>query len=519
MNRNFGQDATLDVNRTLVAFDQNAIRAALGAQDYLVSATLELTLTNNKQRTRQAARTVDAHRLTRNWTEAGATWNCAVDSNTGNNKADCSGATKWSMGLPPHPFVVPATAQATIAPVQTGTVSFDVTADVRGFLSGSLDNHGWMLRSGALAVFAEAAEFTSRESATAPRLLLTVRRCSPTICNDGNACTADVCDSQALCLNVTAPDGTICNDGNACTQSDTCQAGACTGANPVVCSALDQCHVAGACNPATGQCSHPAAANGTSCNDSNACTQSDSCQAGACIGANPVVCSALDQCHVAGACDPGTGQCSNPAATDGTSCSDGNMCSAGDQCLAGVCQAGGTDICAAPPVVINEIESSGGVPGDWVELFNKGAAPVDLSGFIFKDGDDTHVYTIPAGTTIAAGGYLVLEEAQFGFGLGTPDAVRLFMPNGTDLVDSHSWTPHATPTTYGRCPNATGGFIITSSVTKGAANDCSVRRWWSTRSSRAAACPATGSSCSTRARPRSTCPASCSATTTTPTPT
>ena len=66
----------------------------------------------------------------------------------------------------------------------------------------------------------------------------------------------------------------------------------------------------------------------------------------------------------------------------------------------------------------------------------------------------------------------MLEEGQFGFGLGTPDAVRLFMPNGTDLVDSHSWTPHATPTSYGRCPNATGGFIITSSVTKGAANDC-----------------------------------------------
>ncbi len=236
MNRNFGQDATLDVNRTLVAFHQNAIRAALGAQDYLVSATLELTLTSNAKRTRQGARTVDAHRLTRNWTEAGATWNCAVDSNTGNNKADCSGATAWSMGLPPHPFVVPATAQATIAPVQTGTVSFDVTADVRGFLSGSLDNHGWMLRSG-LAVFAESADFTSRESATAPRLRLTVRRCSPAICNDGNACTADVCDSQALCLNVTAPDGTICNDGNACTQSDTCQAGACTGARPVVCGA------------------------------------------------------------------------------------------------------------------------------------------------------------------------------------------------------------------------------------------------------------------------------------------
>ena len=46
-------------------------------------------------------------------------------------------------------------------------------------------------------------------------------------------------------------DGTSCNDANACTQTDTCQAGVCTGANPVVCSALDQCHAVGACDPVT----------------------------------------------------------------------------------------------------------------------------------------------------------------------------------------------------------------------------------------------------------------------------
>mgnify|MGYP007099124517 CR=1 FL=1 len=63
-----------------------------------------------------------------------------------------------------------------------------------------------------------------------------------------------------------------CNDGNACTQSDTCEAGACTGANPVVCSALDQCHDAGMCDPMTGVCSNPVKANGSACDDGNACT-------------------------------------------------------------------------------------------------------------------------------------------------------------------------------------------------------------------------------------------------------
>src|SRR6185295_10772344 len=99
---------------------------------------------------------------------------------------------------------------------------------------------------------------------------------------------------------------------------DTCQSGICVGKSPVTCTALDQCHVAGTCAPATGTCSNPTKADGTSCNDGNACTQTDTCKAGACGGANPVTCAALDQCHVAGTCDTTSGLCSNPAKADGT---------------------------------------------------------------------------------------------------------------------------------------------------------------------------------------------------------
>jgi hypothetical protein len=193
-------------------------------------------------------------------------------------------------------------------------------------------------------------------------------------CSDGNACTqsdtcqagtcvgsnpvtcaaadqchvAGVCNpSTGACSNPPAANGTACNDGNACTQTDTCQAGSCTGANPVTCGQADQCHVAGTCNPATGTCSNPAAPNGTACNDGNACTQADTCQAGACIGANPVICTAADQCHVAGVCNPTTGTCSNPSAPDGTTCTDGNACTTNDTCSAGACVAG-------PPLVCND---------------------------------------------------------------------------------------------------------------------------------------------------------------------
>jgi N-acetylneuraminic acid mutarotase len=172
---------------------------------------------------------------------------------------------------------------------------------------------------------------------------------NPVTCSASDQChTAGSCDpATGVCSNPAKADGSACSDGNACTQSDSCQAGICTGSNPVVCSASDQCHTAGSCDPATGVCSNPAKADGSACSDGNACTQSDTCQAGACTGSNPVVCSAPDQCHTAGTCDPGTGVCSNPAKADGSTCSDGNACTQSDTCQAGSCTGSNPVVCAA----------------------------------------------------------------------------------------------------------------------------------------------------------------------------
>lgn len=127
-------------------------------------------------------------------------------------------------------------------------------------------------------------------------------------------------------------------------------------------------------------------------------------------------------------------------------------------------------VVAPAAIKVNEIESNGGTPGDWVELFNPTAASVDVSGWILKDNDDTHSYALPRGTNIAAGGYYVVEEAAMVFGLGAPDSVRLSNQYGS-RVDAYGWTTHAT-TTYGRCANGAGAFTTTISSTKGAANDC-----------------------------------------------
>ena len=118
------------------------------------------------------------------------------------------------------------------------------------------------------------------------------------------------------------------------------------------------------------------------------------------------------------------------------------------------------------PVRINEVESDG--DPDWVELVNPTGAELDVSGIVLKDDDDSHEYRIPASTSIPAGGYLVLEELDFG--IGKDDTVRLF--DGEQLVDSTSWgASHAAPT-WGRCPDVTGPFAVTAEATKGAANIC-----------------------------------------------
>ena len=161
---------------------------------------------------------------------------------------------------------------------------------------------------------------------------------APVTCVPSDGCHDAACNpATGLCVLTAKAEGAPCDDGNRCTTGETCRTGACVGGIPVVCAPLDQCHRAGECDPATGQCSQPAAAEGAPCDDANRCTRQDACLAGACVG-DPVTCVAIDQCHEAGACEPATGSCSRPAKADGTPCDDGAFCTVSDACAAGVCR-------------------------------------------------------------------------------------------------------------------------------------------------------------------------------------
>jgi hypothetical protein len=164
-------------------------------------------------------------------------------------------------------------------------------------------------------------------------------------CDDNNDCTMDTCDLVAGCQNMPLT-GTSCNDNNSCTQTDTCQAGVCTGSNQVSCPGATNCRGAQKCNSATGACEGATQPDGTACDDGNKCNTGDTCQAGVCTaGSTVVMCPTPLPCHLMGACIPSSGMCTDPLATNGSTCQDPNKCILGESCQNGSCTGGTMKTC------------------------------------------------------------------------------------------------------------------------------------------------------------------------------
>ncbi len=142
-----------------------------------------------------------------------------------------------------------------------------------------------------------------------------------------------------------ARNGARCSDGNPCTLNDACRGMNCNGTE-LACTALDQCHNAGTCDRASGRCTNPPKADGSTCNDMNRCTSADACRGGSCAGTVVMCMGGGGQCQDPAACDPADGTCKIPNKLPGTMCNDGNACTQTDTCQAGVC--GGSNAIACP---------------------------------------------------------------------------------------------------------------------------------------------------------------------------
>ncbi len=160
---------------------------------------------------------------------------------------------------------------------------------------------------------------------------------TPPVLDDGNPCTKDTCDPVLGVAHAPVDSGTSCSDGNSCNGVEICSAsGACAAGTPLVLDDGNPC-TADVCDPVLGV-THLPVANGTSCGDGNACNGNELCQSGLCASGTPPTVDDGNPC-TADACDPVAGVTHTPVA-DGTSCSDGNACNGNELCARGTCAPG-----------------------------------------------------------------------------------------------------------------------------------------------------------------------------------
>ena len=181
---NHGNETALRIqsaanHRTLIQFDQGGLEDAIDGRA-VVSAYLEVEVAHNYGLHGIFGRPVDIHALTVPWTEDGATWECAIDSNTSNFWPNCSGATEWEMARfyrpDLHPWVESATDSVTIYLDTNGTLTFDVTSDVAAFADGGFDHSGWLLRNRD-EILPGWIDLAASESGNPPLLVVEVEGC------------------------------------------------------------------------------------------------------------------------------------------------------------------------------------------------------------------------------------------------------------------------------------------------------------------------------------------------------
>jgi len=101
-------------------------------------------------------------------------------------------------------------------------------------------------------------------------------------------CSQGVCDPQSLlCQSTPIHEGEACEDDTLCTTASSCAAGSCTATEAVDCSGFDSACTQGQCDPQTGACLASDVANGTACDDGDACTAEEYCKDGSCVTDEP----------------------------------------------------------------------------------------------------------------------------------------------------------------------------------------------------------------------------------------
>jgi len=116
---------------------------------------------------------------------------------------------------------------------------------------------------------------------------------------------------------------------------------------------------------------------------------------------------------------------------------------------------------------------------DWVELYNSDSVAADISGYYLSDDlTDPTAWQFPAGTMIPANGFLLVWcdkdlmqtglHADIKLGSGGEDLV--LSDSSQNIIDSLTFGPQGTDTSYARMPDGTGAFQFDPTPTPDATN-------------------------------------------------
>ncbi|MEC9071336.1 MAG: hypothetical protein VX938_03115, partial [Myxococcota bacterium] len=183
-------------------------------------------------------------------------------------------------------------------------------------------------------------------------------------CDDGDACTVDLCDPDTGCSTVSkcaaaedlvpcmvatcddgvcgtgpAPDGESCVPNSVCTDKGTCEEGKCVPLEGELSCDDDNVCTTDVCDDTQG-CVHEE----STCNDGDPCTL-DSCDpTEGCLVAPKCDEDLQGDCKVP-SCDPDSGTCGSASAPEGTVCESNDVCFAAGSCGAGgLCLGSGDSI-------------------------------------------------------------------------------------------------------------------------------------------------------------------------------
>jgi hypothetical protein len=123
-------------------------------------------------------------------------------------------------------------------------------------------------------------------------------------------------------------------------------------------------------------------------------------------------------------------------------------------------------------VVINEFLANSDPPAlDFIELYNHGNQPADISGCFLSDDRNTNKFTIPPNTILPPRAFISFDQAQLGFALSS-GGERIYFRNAanTRVLDAVRFQAQANGVSSGRFPDGAPGFTELAARTPGAAN-------------------------------------------------